>query len=302
MASAAVLNPAAVMRRLSSTLASEGNFLPRANYVNRVQRGEVREAMRDDVVEWLLKLNEQFEYSPETFFLAANYLDRFLSTVKVQPKHLQLIAVCCFLIAAKVHEESDIAPTLQELVDCANWSFSAADIKRMERIVLTKLEWQVTPVTAYSFLRQYRDALAADGILDRPASVSPPLGATIAADGESEDDSDADDAARVFALGGVRPNPRVRSYSTCEDPIDDAFFRRVTRSLAVCTCFYELLHFRPSQVALAVLVHELNGGDEAQAAAARALVNTASSESDAARLRECLGAVEYALADLEPAM
>eukprot|EP01137_Pigoraptor_chileana_P017572 Opistho-2@75848 len=68
MASAAVLNPAAVMRRLSTTLASEENFLPRANYVNRVQRGEVRESMRDDVVEWLLKLNEQFEYSAETFF------------------------------------------------------------------------------------------------------------------------------------------------------------------------------------------------------------------------------------------
>eukprot|EP01137_Pigoraptor_chileana_P017573 Opistho-2@75846 len=244
---------------------------------------------------------------PRRFFLAANYLDRFLSTVKVQPKHLQLIAICCFLIAAKVHEESEIAPSLQELVSAANWAFSAADIKRMEKIVLAKLEWQVTPVTSYSFLRQYRDALAADGILDFPA-VSPVAGATIAPDGESEDDSDADDEPRghgtagvPFEFGAVRPHPRVRSYSTCEDPIDDILFRKITRSLAVCTCFYELLHFRPSQLALAVLVRELKAGDIEHVAAASALV-ASTGKGDASRLRECLDAVEYALADLEPAM
>jgi len=112
-----------------------------------------------------LSLTAHFEFSHETFFLGIDYLDRFLSIVKVKRRHLLLLAISCFMIAAKMQEESDEQPTLAELVSLGNQTFSASDLLRMETMVCSKLKWDLATVTPYNFLHMFCSDLSVTRIL-----------------------------------------------------------------------------------------------------------------------------------------
>lgn len=62
---------------------------------------------RTDAVHWILKVSSHYGFSALTPILAVNYLDRFLSTLhykKDEPWMIQLAAVTCLSLAAKVEE------------------------------------------------------------------------------------------------------------------------------------------------------------------------------------------------------
>ena len=52
--------------------------------------------LRGFEVKGLLSLTQLFSFNTETFFIAVNLLDRFLSKMKVQPKHLECAGLSCF--------------------------------------------------------------------------------------------------------------------------------------------------------------------------------------------------------------
>lgn len=60
--------------------------------------------MRAILLDWLIEVCEVYKLHRETYYLAVDYLDRFLSTstLKVTKSHLQLIGITCLFIAAKV--------------------------------------------------------------------------------------------------------------------------------------------------------------------------------------------------------
>ena len=71
---------------------------------------------RTEAVEWLLKVNAFYGFSSLTALLAINYLDRVLTGRHFQrdkPWMLQLLAVTCISLAAKVEEVR--VPVLQDL-------------------------------------------------------------------------------------------------------------------------------------------------------------------------------------------
>ena len=68
-------------------------------------------------------------------------------------KHLWCIATSCLFIAAKIHEESEKVPTVDELVSGAGCTFSVTDLRRMELLILDKLGWAPSRVNALSFLQ-----------------------------------------------------------------------------------------------------------------------------------------------------
>eukprot|EP00128_Syssomonas_multiformis_P012331 Colp12_sorted_trinity150504_noHs@6542 len=146
--------------------------MPLPNYLNKIQKGEITEAQRDWICEWLLSLNNQFGFSSETYFLAVHYFDRFLSMVKIKAKFIQLIAVTCFMIAAKVQEESEVQATLSELVTCSEYTFSSADLLRMEKIVLNKLSWDVNAVTPFRFLVEMEAALISCNLVPADSTLA----------------------------------------------------------------------------------------------------------------------------------
>eukprot|EP00124_Ichthyophonus_hoferi_P001655 Ihof_evm3s92 gene=Ihof_evmTU3s92 len=109
---------------LAYSLEIESRHAPEPKYVHKTQReGGVDDLERDAAVSWVLVLNTHLGFSQQTFFLAVNYLDRFLSAMRVKNEHLQLLMASCFLLASKVQEETDQQPTLRELVRAGKHTF-----------------------------------------------------------------------------------------------------------------------------------------------------------------------------------
>ncbi|XP_073126786.1 cyclin-D3-2-like [Henckelia pumila] len=110
---------------------------------------------RKESVEWILRVNAYYGFSPTTAILAVNYFDRFLWSSNLRtdskPWMMQLAVVTCLSLAAKV-EETD-APLLLDLqVECSECVFDAKTIQKMELLVLSSLQWRMNPVTPLSFL------------------------------------------------------------------------------------------------------------------------------------------------------
>ncbi|XP_072109162.1 cyclin-I isoform X2 [Mobula birostris] len=91
------------------------------------QDTDVSPAQRDEVIQWLAELNSTFYFYPETLSLAITILDRFLALIK-------------------------IIPSLKDIVKNSSCGCSSADILRMERIILDKLNWDLHTVTPLDFL------------------------------------------------------------------------------------------------------------------------------------------------------
>ncbi|XP_019453414.1 PREDICTED: cyclin-D3-1-like isoform X3 [Lupinus angustifolius] len=109
---------------------------------------------RVEAVEWMLKVNGYYGFSALTATLAVTYFDRFLSSFHFQrekPWMIQLVAVTCISLAAKV-EETQVPLLLDLQVEDTKCMFEAKTIQRMELLVLSTLKWKMHPVTPLSFL------------------------------------------------------------------------------------------------------------------------------------------------------
>lgn len=153
-----------LLKELKTCCAQEQNFLPKEAGLKLMEsssteiHSRVSAKSRDTRVEELWSLTSFFGYSTQTFVQAVNLLDRFLTIMKVQPKHLPCIGVCCLHIAAKmVEEESNLSPT-HELIRISQSKFTVSDLCRMEKIIAEKLSLEPKAVTALTFLHLYYSA------------------------------------------------------------------------------------------------------------------------------------------------
>ncbi|KAM0851066.1 hypothetical protein ACQ4PT_052677 [Festuca glaucescens] len=113
---------------------------------------EWTKAARAVCVDWIAKTNARFRLSGKTAYVAVTYLDRFLAQRRVdrgQEWALQLLAVACFSLAAKVEEHR--VPRLPEFRPDEH-DFDSASILRMELLVLTTLNWQMIAGTPFPYL------------------------------------------------------------------------------------------------------------------------------------------------------
>ncbi|TNM98687.1 cyclin-G1 [Takifugu flavidus] len=108
--------------------------------------------LRELEVKDLLSLTRFFGFSSDTFSLAISLLDRFLSVMKIQPKHLSCVGLCCFYIAVKSSEEEKNVPLANDLIRISQNRFTVSDMMRMEKIIMEKLYWKVKAPTALRFL------------------------------------------------------------------------------------------------------------------------------------------------------
>ncbi|KAI3460215.1 hypothetical protein Pfo_016878 [Paulownia fortunei] len=109
---------------------------------------------RGEAVEWMLKVIGYYSFSALTAVLAVNYLDRFLHSFqshKEKPWMIQLAAVACLSLAAKV-EETQVPLLLDLQVEESTYVFESKTIQRMEILILSTLQWKMNPVTPLSFL------------------------------------------------------------------------------------------------------------------------------------------------------
>ncbi|XP_059168062.1 cyclin-G1-like isoform X2 [Physella acuta] len=97
----------------------------------------------------------QFHTSPQTFAAAINILDVFLWKVKVTERHITVVSVACFFIAAKMLEPEESCPDARQLSFQHEWT--ANDLCRMELQILGKLNWSVSTVSYVDFLQLFAD-------------------------------------------------------------------------------------------------------------------------------------------------
>ncbi|KAE8286055.1 Cyclin-G1 [Larimichthys crocea] len=138
----------------------EGRYQPKLSGLRLIESSQdnglrMTTRLRELEVKDLLSLTRFFGFSSDTFSLAISLLDRFLSVMKIQPKHLSCVGLCCFYIAIKSSEEEKNVPLANDLIRISQNRFTVSDMMRMEKIIMEKLYWKVKAPTALRFLRLF---------------------------------------------------------------------------------------------------------------------------------------------------
>ncbi|KAI3473888.1 hypothetical protein Pfo_028069 [Paulownia fortunei] len=124
-------------------LGKEASYMTEPGYLKLVKTNDLIHNARFKAVNWLVKSQRIMNLSLGTVFIAANYLDRFISLTQCQGwKHwmFELLSIACLSIASKFNE------TL--LARCMNSSL----IQRMELTVLKALGWRMDSTTPFSYV------------------------------------------------------------------------------------------------------------------------------------------------------
>ena len=61
--------------------------------------------MRRILLNWLIEVNINFQFSDSTYFLTVNLIDRYLSRKKCTRRYLQLIGLTAMFISNKFNED-----------------------------------------------------------------------------------------------------------------------------------------------------------------------------------------------------
>lgn len=91
--------------------------------------------MRSILVDWIMEVCEVYRLRRMTFYLAVDYIDRYLSLKPATPKqHLQLVGISALFIAAKLEEI--YPPKLKEFSYVCDGACSDEDILNCEILIL----------------------------------------------------------------------------------------------------------------------------------------------------------------------
>ncbi|EEH04297.1 G2/mitotic-specific cyclin cdc13 [Histoplasma capsulatum G186AR] len=132
----------------------EMRLLPNAHYMDN--QAEIQWSMRSVLMDWLVQVHHRFSLLPETLFLCVNYIDRFLSCKIVSLGKLQLVGATAIFIAAKYEEIN--CPSLQEIIYMVDNGYTADEILKAERFMLSMLQFELGWPGPMSFLRRISKA------------------------------------------------------------------------------------------------------------------------------------------------
>ncbi|KAH8722707.1 cyclin-like protein [Phaeosphaeriaceae sp. PMI808] len=134
--------------------ALEERMKPNATYMDH--QAEIQWSMRSVLMDWLVQVHNRFTLLPETLFLAVNYVDRFLSCKVVSLGKLQLVGATALFVAAKYEEIN--CPSVQEIVYMVDGAYTADEVLKAERFMLSMLQFELGWPGPMSFLRRISKA------------------------------------------------------------------------------------------------------------------------------------------------
>ncbi|CAE6094297.1 unnamed protein product [Arabidopsis arenosa] len=133
----------------------EKQHLPSDDYIKRLRSGDLDlNVGRREALNWIWKACEEHQFGPLCFCLSMNYLDRFLSVHDLPSGKgwiLQLLAVACLSLAAKI-EETEVPMLIDLQVGDPQFVFEAKSVQRMELLVLNRLKWRLRAITPCSYI------------------------------------------------------------------------------------------------------------------------------------------------------
>ena len=115
---------------------------------------KLRPRMRSVLLDWLIEVSEVYRLHRETFYLAVDFVDRFLSRqVNIAKTRLQLVGVTALFVASKIEEI--YPPKLAEFAYVTDGACTSDEILGQEVSLLIALEWKLSPVTPISWVTTY---------------------------------------------------------------------------------------------------------------------------------------------------
>ena len=132
----------------------ESRMSPNSRYMD--QQTEIQWSMRSVLMDWVVQVHQRFNLLPETLFLTVNYIDRFLSCKVVSLGKLQLVGATAIFVAAKYEEVQ--CPTISEIIYMVDGGYSADELLKAERFMLSMLQFELGWPGPMSFLRRISKA------------------------------------------------------------------------------------------------------------------------------------------------
>ncbi|XP_037364247.1 cyclin-I2 [Talpa occidentalis] len=122
---------------------------------------EIRHAFKE-VVLWLLRQDNIFDFSEATINLALTILSRLLVSVKVKERLLECVTITSLRLAAKVHEEDEVIPHVKDFIKHYGSKYTPSELLRMELAILDKLHWDLYIGTPLDFLTIFHALVVLD--------------------------------------------------------------------------------------------------------------------------------------------
>jgi hypothetical protein len=132
----------------------EVKMLPNPFYME--EQNELQWSMRSVLMDWLVQVHSRCNLLPETLFITANFVDRFLSGKIVSLGKLQLVGATALFLASKKEEIN--CPTLGEIVYMVDNTYTGDELIKAERYMLNILKWELEFPGPMSFLRRISKA------------------------------------------------------------------------------------------------------------------------------------------------
>ncbi|XP_023545107.1 putative cyclin-D7-1 [Cucurbita pepo subsp. pepo] len=139
---------------VSVCMAKEMSYMPDPHYKEFLETQDLV-FVRLTCIQWLLKCRNRWNLSHGTVFLAANYLDRFISknrTKEWKDWMVELLGVACLSVACKFHETYPPTLTQIQMEDYMDHVFDESSIERMEVTLLKALDWHLCCPTPYAYI------------------------------------------------------------------------------------------------------------------------------------------------------
>ena len=110
---------------------------------------EINEKMRAILIDWLIDVNNKFNFTEETLYLAINIIDTYLSLKKIKRCNLQLLGVTALFISCKQNEI--IFRRLKEYAYITDNAYNEQDILNMENDIFQTLKFNILFPSALTF-------------------------------------------------------------------------------------------------------------------------------------------------------
>ncbi|GAB6026758.1 G1/S-specific cyclin-E1, variant 3 [Chamberlinius hualienensis] len=121
--------------------------------------------MRSILLDWIIEVCEVYRLHRETYYLAMDFLDRYLAAnVNIPKQQLQLIGITCLFIAAKLEEI--YPPKLNDFSYVTDGACTEKEILMQELIILKSLKWNLTALTVNGWLNIFMQTSNKDQIVN----------------------------------------------------------------------------------------------------------------------------------------
>ncbi|XP_017129824.1 G2/mitotic-specific cyclin-B3-like [Drosophila elegans] len=110
--------------------------------------------IRTILVDWMVVVQQSFEFNDETLYLAMKIVDLYLSRKVIKKDQIQLLGVAAYLIACK-YDEWQPPSLIRDFLYLSNASYNYDQVVQMELETLRTIEFELGVPLACRFLRRY---------------------------------------------------------------------------------------------------------------------------------------------------